>query len=843
MGAAQACSFPKSNRFNLHRFIPLNRIHPLQRYLVPILVFTWTGAAWGPVSAAEKENAADLDEVVVLGSRAKPRTQTDTTVPVDVIHRDEIERTGVTEVSRLLQFLAPSFNFSNSTISDGSDIVRPSTLRGLGPDQTLVLVNGKRRHNSALVHVNGSIGRGTAGTDLNAIPVASIERIEILRDGAAAQYGSDAIAGVINIVLKEQTDDIDVNFLVGQTYEGDGEQIYTSVNGGVDVGDGGFANFTAEFRDRAATNRAGADPRQQYAEISPGVPDPREATFDRYNHRYGDADSLNGYLSFNSAVPVSSAIEVYAFGGIARREGESGGFYRRSLDKRNRPEIYPDGFLPLINTEVNDDSLSVGFRSQFGQWSSDTSLTYGRNSFNYFVDNSLNVSLGPNSPTSADAGTLIFDQTTFNLDFNRVFELGRPVYLGVGAEYRQDGYQIEAGEFASYANGPDDDPATAFPDQYGDPAAPGIQVFPGFRPSNEVDETRDNVAVYADTESDLTDNLIMGAALRFEDYSDFGNTLNGKLTGRYAINHDYALRGSVSTGFRAPSLHQQFFNNTSTQFVDVGGTLTPVEVGTFANNSDVVKALGVPELKEETSRNLSFGLVATPRKNWVLTADAYYIEIKDRIVLSGQFNRDEIPVIDSLLAAFPDVNTVQFFSNAIDTVTSGVDLVTSYQFRFADASGLKLSLAANWNKTELDGDVRTPPQLAGLGETLFDRKETILLEDGQPETQINLASTYTRGGFTGLLRFTRIGEVTSTESASDPSRDQTFSAKWLTDLDLSYNFGNGLIWAIGANNLFDVKPDENIESNSFNGIFPYNRRTAPFGFNGGFYYTKLSYTF
>lgn len=788
---------------------------------------------------AAQEEVTDLEDVVVLGSRATPRTQTETAAPVDVIHRDEIERTGVVETSKLLQFLAPSFNFSTSTISDGSDIVRPSSLRGLGPDQTLVLVNGKRRHNSALVHVNGSVGRGTAGTDLNAIPVSSIERIEILRDGAAAQYGSDAIAGVINIVLKQQTDDVEMNWMAGQTYEGDGEQFMTSVNGGLEIGDGGYANLTAEFRDRAATNRAGPDPRQQYESPT----DPREASFDRNNHRFGDADSQNKYLSLNSALPVGSSSELYAFGGIARRVGESGGFYRRSLDVRNLPAVYPDGFLPLINTKVNDDSISLGFRSGFGQWDTDTSLTYGRNSFNYFVSNSLNVSLGPTSPTSADAGTLIFDQTTLNLDLKRSLDLWQPVYLALGAEYRRDGYQIEAGDFASYANGPDDDPNTAFPDRNGDPAAPGIQVFPGFRPSNEVDKSRDNTALYIDAESDVSENLLLGAAVRGEHYSDFGNTLNGKLSGRYAFKPGFALRGSVSTGFRAPSLQQQYFNNTSTQFVTVNNVPnTPVDVGTFANDSAVAKALGVPKLKEETSRNLSFGLVAQPTRAWILTADVYHIEIKDRVVLSGRFDTSN-PVVAALLADFPGVTAAQFFTNAIDTVTDGVDLITSYQFRFEDASSLKLSLAANWTKTELDGDVRTPDTLTGQGETLFSRQEIIWLEDGQPASQINLASTYMRGGFTGLIRFTRFGEVKSTESASDPSKDQTFSAKWLTDADLSYNFGNGLTWAVGANNLFDVTPDKNIEANSFNGIFPYNRRTSPFGFNGGFYYTKLTYLF
>ena len=534
------------------------------------------------------------EEVVVIGSRTE-RAVLETAVPVDVLDSRELERTGQSETSRMIQFLAPSFNFSTSTISDGTDIVRPSTLRGLGPDQTLVLVNGKRRHTSALVHVNGSVGRGSAGVDLNAIPAAAIERIEILRDGAAAQYGSDAIAGVMNIILKERPTGTQVKLNLGQMYRSDGELLQASVNHGLKLGSRGFLNITADYRDRGDTNRAGLDQRTQYLPLDGGAVDPREASFDRLNHRYGDANSENLTLWANAETAVGETGTFYFFGGYSGRKGESAGFYRRALDARTRPEIHPDGFLPRINTEIDDLSGSVGYRALMGGWSVDTSLTSGSNAFEFIINNSNNVSLGPSSPTSAGAGTLNFRQTTFNVDaFTDVdWGLRHPVQLPVGAEVRRDNYQIEAGEPASWIDG-------GFPNQFASQAAPGIQVFPGFRPGNEVDQSRTNVGIYVDLETRLTDTLLLATAVRFEDYSDFGSFLSGKVATRWDLSDTFALRGSVGSGFRAPSLHQSYFNNTSTQFVfsDVTDELLPFEVGTFANGSDVTNdvtnAFGVP---------------------------------------------------------------------------------------------------------------------------------------------------------------------------------------------------------------------------------------------------------
>ncbi len=784
------------------------------------------------------------EELVVIGSRSS-RTAIETPVPVDVLATEDLVDTGMSETSRMIQFLAPSFNFSTSTISDGSDIVRPSTLRGLGPDQTLVLVNGKRRHNSALVHVNGSIGRGTAGIDLNSIPASAIERIEVLRDGAAAQYGSDAIAGVMNVVLKSGTGKTRVDLSAGEHYEGDGQVFQASVNHGWRIQDDGFFNITAEYRDRDWTNRAGEDPRrifnfleQEFGQpaLSTGTPDPREATYNRLNHRYGDAASENGYLFFNGEIPTSDNGEFYFFGGLSEREGESAGFNRLPGQSRTNILIHPEGHLPLINTQVDDLSAAFGYRRRFGgNWSFDAGAVTGGNEFNFFISNSANTSLGPASPTSADAGTLKFGQTTLTLDFYGSVKVGgKPVNAAFGFEYREDNYQIEAGDVASWVDG-------LVPDQFGGRAPAGIQVFPGFRPSNEVDESRDNIAVYGDLEFDIGDRFLLGLAARFEDYSDFGDTLDGKITGRYEISEDFALRGSASTGFRAPSLHQSNFNNISTQFVDVAGVLTPLEVGTFRVSSPVARALGAQDLREETSTSFSIGFTARPSENFSITADAFKIDIDDRIVVTGRFAASN-PQIAPLLEPF-GVNAAQFFTNAIDTETEGLDIVAAWSHPINDDASFSLTAAANWNNTVLAGPVRTPPQLAGLGETLFDTIERTYLEEAQPHQHYNISGKYRNGPFSVLARANYFGKVAYTESNSDPARKQTLSGKWIADVDFSYSFAKGIRWHIGANNVFDEYPDENIPSNSFNGIFVYPRRTAPFGFNGGYYYSRISFEF
>ncbi|HJU40854.1 MAG TPA: TonB-dependent receptor, partial [Tahibacter sp.] len=483
-------------------------------------------AASGADTAVAQSDADRLETVNVVstGTRAGNRSDTDTAAPVDVITREAIEATGATETGRLLQKLAPSFNFPSNFVSDGTDLIWPATLRGLGPDQVLVLVNGKRRHQQALVNVQQSIGRGSAGTDINSIPIAAIARIEVLRDGASAQYGSDAIAGVINIILKDQTDRTDVALEVGETYAGDGDQYRGSLNTGFKIADEGFLNLTLDYLNRFETNRAG--------------PDSLRVDPPRVTQRLGDADAESGQLWINSEIPIAGG-KLYAFGGVSKREGDSSGFFRSAGDGRTIPELYPAGFLPILKTTTEDRSLAVGFRHHFNErWSWDLSVNRGWNEFEFASEGTANVSyyyepkpgggIYAETPTSAKDGTLRFKQTTANFDVKGDIDWGigaEPLYLAFGTEWRRDGYQIIKGDPVSYQYGRTNDPTIVIINQAGGAAAAGIQGFPGFTPATEIDQSRRSLGVYADAESYVTKNFLVGAAVRFEDYSDFGNNV------------------------------------------------------------------------------------------------------------------------------------------------------------------------------------------------------------------------------------------------------------------------------------------------------------------------------
>ncbi len=818
--------------------------------------------------AADQHESDAVDEpiqlqelvVVGVGTRVEGRSITDSPVPVDVVTEQEILDTGHSEVGRIIQALIPSFNFSSSTISDGTDSVRPATLRGLGPDQVLVLVNGKRRHGSALIHVNTSVGRGTAGTDLNAIPVSAIKRIEVLRDGASAQYGSDAIAGVINIVLKDSYDGA-LHTSVGQTYEGDGTRFTTRLNKGFQIGDDGVLHAALEFSQRGATNRAGLSAQRQY--VADPINDIKERAFNRRNFRIGDAelDQFNGAFNYSNPIDGIGA-EVYAFGDFARAQNESGGFYRRANQFGNNPQdsIYPNGFLPLINTTVSDFSVGGGILREFeNNIKTDLAVVHGSSSFNFEVMNSHNASwvncaLGhepeacgntdfvvSETPTSADAGTLRLDLTTVNLDFS--WPLLDNLHLAWGVEYRLDSYRIEAGEEYSYR------------DYDGGPtgAIGGIQVFPGFKPSNEVDETRNAFSLYVDTEFYVSETFLISPAVRFENYSDFGSTFNGKVATKLDLSAQFALRGSVSTGFRAPSMQQLYFNNVSTQFR--GGAV--FEVGTFRNDGTLAEAVGIPNLKEETSITGSVGFVYQPTPSFSLTTDFYNIDVNDRIIISGQvkpFIDDDIPneeLPESVRNALDEagISAAQFFMNAADTRTRGVDVVATWDVPFVATGDLGLKFLATVSETEIT-TVNLP---AGLPAGLFTEQDRSIVEEWQPSYRVTLSGTYGLDRFSVAAALHGYGPYT----VLDGER-QEYSAKYLTDLRFGYRLGFGRL-SIGANNLFNVTPDEadnetarsgrlldsqgNLIVDSPTGVFQYSRRSAPFGFNGGFYYVAFDVDF
>ena len=796
-----------------------------------------------------------------MGRSVPGRSAEDLPVPVDVLTAEAMANTGQTEVGRMLQSLAPSFNFSSSSISDGTDALRPATLRGLGPDQTLVLINGKRRHQASLIHVNTSVGRGTAGVDLNAIPAASIKRIEVLRDGAAAQYGSDAIAGVINIVLNDADEGGRAYASYGEYTEDDGETYNVDLNAGMPLGDGGFLNGTFNYRDRGDTTRTGKQGACAYGGCEdtdgngidePG--DPRELTFDRKSFRIGDAESEQFGLVLNAAYALGKG-ELYGFGTYSTRENESGAFYRNpdsgsSSYLDDGDNVIPDGFLPIINSQIDDYSVSLGFRIGFDSGlGMDISYTNGENEIEYETKNSINYSfvnylnfgeglsddeIRSTIPRNADAYDLELGLETFNLDLHQGFG---DLALAVGAEF--DSVQGEP----------------LYPQN-----APGaIQGFNGISPVSAVDEDRDVYSFYVDAEYEFTSNLLVSAAVRYDDYDDFGDTTNFKLAGNLAVTDNLRFRGAVSTGFRAPSMQQQYFNNISTQFVtnpdDPDGPQISAQIGTFRNDSELAKAIGIPALEEEESTNYSFGVVWTPLDKLMMTVDYYFIEIDDRIVISNRLEADDDPtgnLGDALQAV--GASAGQFFLNGADTETEGVDFVATYTGITLFGGELDITLAANVTETDVT-DLYTTGGLAGIDpDVVFSSQQISIIEEWQPEDRVNLTGLYQINNFQFNVSFNRFGEY----AVEDGGR-QRYDAVIVTDVSARYMLDNGVGFTIGGNNVFDEYPDKNKIGNSRGGtledspggevfvdspgVFTYSRRSAPFGFNGAYWYAGISYDF
>lgn len=830
-----------------------------------------------PTSQAQTDPV--LEEVVVTGTRAPGRSAEVLPVPVDVLSADDLANTGQTEVGRMLQAIAPSFNFSTSAISDGTDALRPATLRGLGPDQTLVLINGKRRHQASLIHVNTSVGRGTAGVDMNAIPAAAIKRIEVLRDGAAAQYGSDAIAGVINIVLRDASEGGRAYASYGEYQEGDGETGNVDLNGGLPLGDSGYLNLTLNYRDRDWTDRAGVQGNCVYGGCAdtdgngidePG--DPRELDFNRNSFRIGDAESEQYAFVANAGYALGQG-ELYSFVTYSERDNESAAFYRDPVSGADAfladgDNVVPEGFLPLIGSQIEDYSFDLGYRIDFDSGLGlDVSYTTGENTIEYETRNSINYSfvnelrfgqglsddeIRNTIARSADAYDLELGLDTLNLDLYQ--DLG-DLSLAFGAEYRTEAYKIKAGEPYSYADFDTNNGMSLYPQDAGG----GIQGFPGIAPVSAVDEERDVYSLYLDSEYQVTANLLVSAAVRYDDYDDFGDSTNFKLAGNLALTDDFRLRGAINTGFRAPSMQQQFFNNISTQFIDnpadPGGPQIPVQIGTFRNDSALAKAIGIPELKEEESNNYSAGIVWNPGDSLSVTLDYYFIEIEDRIVISNQLVGDDDPT-GNLGGALDAVGAgaAQFFLNGADTETEGVDLVMTWVGLGVMGGDLDVTLAGNVTQTDVT-DIFTTGGLAGVDpEVVFSSQQISIIEEWQPEDRINLSGTYSRGGFLANLSVNRFGEYT----VEDGGR-QTYGAVYVTDLKLSYTLGNGIGFTVGGNNVFDEYPDKNKIGNSRGGslerspggerlvnspgVFTYSRRSAPFGFNGAYWYAGLSYDF
>jgi len=798
-----------------------------------------------------------LESVEIVGTRSPNRTVTESPVAIDVINISEIANSvGQVDINQLLQYAAPSFNSNKQSGADGADHVDPATLRGLGPDQTLVLVNGKRRHQSAHINIFGSRGRGNTGTDLNTIPASAIERIEILRDGASAQYGSDAIAGVINIVLKSSVNEFsgsvmtgaynatlpsDLDKMIDPAYDEnfDGEKLHLSGNYGVKIGDGGFLNMTIDYLKNEHTNR-------------PSNPNYEDFGGLIWRRQIGLAAGENLATYFNAQIPLSENANLYAFGGSNYRDTEAYAWTREADDDRNVPEIYPNGFNPRINSIIGDKSFSIGVKSVLNDWNIDINNTYGANRFHYLIDGTLNASLGASSPTSFDAGGYGLSQNTTGLSSSKYYEdIMSGLNIALGTEFRQERYNIFAGEEGSWKNYGVIDMVTGIDgvvhqiDTAG--LAAGSQGFPGFQPSNELDVYRSNIGVYADAELDINERFMIAAAVRAESYSDFGRTLNYKVASRYEITDNIAARGSFSTGFRAPSLAQVHFNTTFTDFV--GGT--PVDKIIASNNSPLTRALGIEPLKEEEATNMSIGLTAK-KGSFSATVDFYSVDIKDRVVLTGAFGDDD-PEIGAELQAL-NIGAAQFFSNAIDTKTQGVDIVMSYADMFGKHR-IGASLAANFNTMEL-GDVHTSEKLADKEDIYFGDREKSFLLASAPNSKINLTLDYKYEKFKAMLRFVRFDQVEllnwdfyfedvlvvgdeGYEDYKDLVTDN-YDSRITADLNLSYDVSNKLTVNIGGTNILNKYPTaQHPVATETGGVWD----SVQMGFGGAFYYSKLSFKF
>ncbi len=890
-----------------------------------VLVFTFVGFEAHEVTMNGKatvnvtmQSGLELDEVVVIGSRNPNRTATDTPVPVDIIDVTELLAKGAqVNLNQILNFVAPSFTSNTQTISDGTDHVDPASLRGLGPDQVLVLINGKRRHNSSLVNVNGTFGRGSVGTDLNAIPAAAIKRLEVLRDGAAAQYGSDAIAGVINIVLNDNVNELNFKITSGanfsknandQTGGVDGETVNVSVNYGVPLGEnGGFINFTGDFDYREEYGRMKECERSifnaynaiEYVAFQGGTPyddlsvpqiqflaanvshfspalqadiagassigdlqsilsaDVTDAELTArgqvrsdYNMRVGQSALRGGRFFANFSLPLDdNGTELYSFAGLSSRKGNSAGFYRLPNQERTYTPVYVNGFLPEINSKVSDKSFSVGIKGKIADWNVDLSNTWGKNSFLFTIGNTFNASLQNASPTTFDAGGFAFQQNTVNLDLSKFYENHlNGLNIAFGAEYRLENYEIFAGEEASYSRYTDEGEVITIASQivsedfFGRSRPGGSQVFPGFSPSNELSRDRSSIAGYFDVEADFTEKFLASFATRFEDYSDFGSTINFKLAGLYKATDNLNIRAAVNTGFRAPSLHQLNYNSTSTIFDQDGN---PVEVGTFANDSRVAKILGIPKLKEETSQSVSVGFTAKlPDANLSITVDGYYVAIDDRVVLTGQFRGAAIQA--ELERA--NASAATFFANAIDTESKGLDIVITHKTNVGTNMQLKSDLSGTFSQTRQVGDIKSSELLrsAGLESTYFPEDSRVYLEEAVPRTKVVLSNALSGEKFNIYLRNVYFGEVT--EATTNIDRQQIFGTKLVTDLSLGYNFSESLTVTVGANNLLDVYPDKAAAAladggnNRSGGRFDWSRRAQQFGIGGRFLFARLSFT-
>lgn len=840
------------------------------------------------------------DVIVVIGSRRPGRTAVESNVPIDVIEADVLERNGYSDINRKLQNAIPSFNYMTQSLVDGTEHIKPATLRGLAPDQVLVLINGKRRHVSALLNLNG-LNRGSVSVDLNSIPSAAIQRIEVLRDGAAAQYGSDAIAGVINIVTKTRSEGGSLSITGGfyaTTMQGvpqllgiqsdangvpiengsirlaridgddikrtDGENLKISGNYGLPIGDKGYINLTGEYHIAARTDRAGQDDGDTYPRLANGERDPRELTTNR-DRLFNGSPSSESYTALISAgYEISDAIEFYSTTTFQNRDASAGAFFREASDEGfGIQSIYPDGFTPRIHSKIDDLGVSGGFRGEVGGWSYDASAIWGRNKVQYNNTNTANITYLENTPTEFYGGALQFIQRTLNVDFNKLIDidsLATPLSISFGAEQRRENYRIFGGDRAAYTNQLlRDANGDLILDANGNTQNADALLSVGshsnaqgslyFKDTDEVNKTRSSVGLYAEVDADITDRWNVTLAGRYEDYTDFGSTFNGKIASRFELTDDFAIRGSFSTGFRAPSLHQQFFTSTVTVFT----AGIPADVGTLPSLSPAAMALGGTQLQAENATNYSSGFIWQPTSQFTLTVDAYRIDVKDRIVLSETLglNAATSSIVQSVFAAngITDVGAARFFINGVNSKTQGVDATAVYSTDIGEYGDLSFSAGFNYNKTEISDFITTVgPSSLFPPEVLFSYRQSRTLENSAPKTKANFTVNWDREDLSVIVRANYYGSLTApgTTEAGDVTVDTAF----IIDTDIGYQFTEMLRGNLGINNVFDKYSESRVDAaigrgespSQFNYLFPYFSASA-YGFQGRYLYAGVTATF
>ena len=748
-----------------------------------------TGAAH-----AQAPDEGTGDAIIVTGTRSAGRAALDSSAPIDVVDARALADTGYPDLGRALNFLQPSINFARAATTASAANTRPVTLRGLSPDQTLVLVNGKRRHANAVLNVNNSIGRGSAAVDLDTIPESAIERIEILRDGAAAQYGSDAIAGVVNIILKSNASGGSGELMAGITEEGDGENGLASISGGLALGEGGHLTISASARHQQATNRAYVDQR-----------------FGRVTYRIGDPKATVASLALDGALPLGDA-ELYAFGTLTRKISNNAAGFRVP----GFSPVHPQGFLPIIEPRIWDVGATIGLRGDFGAVKADLSQSFGSNKADFRVFDTANASLGADSPTRFDAGSVTYRQyvsdLTVSMPLDGVLAGGN---IAAGAQYRHETYEIGNGEPLAYFG-------------------LGADGFAGFNPRNPTDAKRDAYAAFLDVELRPIEPLLLGGAVRYDDYDDFGGRTTWRATARFDILKGAALRGTIGTGFKAPSLQQQYFS--AVQGATSAGRL--VTVGTLPVSDPVARALGAGDLKAERARNLTAGVVLGPFDGFSFTADYFHIRIRDRIALSEQLGGAAVVAILQG-AGITNFQQVRFFTNAVDTTTRGVEAVARWQGQVGADTRLSVAAGYGWFDNRLDR-LRANPVLPAL--PLLNTKSILFLTEAQPRSKFTFQGSVDHGPFDAQLSVTAFGTYTSAPLVAT----QTFDGKESVDLALGYEVMPGARLGAGVQNLFDARPDGILDQGTAiaatGGSFPTGEET-PLGLNGRSWYARLSVRF